>query len=133
MRQPYDTDVTREQFEYIRYDLENVKKRTCPRKVDLYDVFCAILYILKGAVTWRNIPHDFPKKGIVRYYYDVWTAKNENGESVLDYVMAKLVELERDDTRQNPTPTMLIIDSKTIQNTDCAAQKGYDAGKKNRA
>ena len=54
MRQPYDTDVTREQFEYIRYDLENVKKRTCPRKVDLYDVFCAILYILKGAVTWRK-------------------------------------------------------------------------------
>jgi transposase len=131
MRKPYDTDITREQFEHIRYDLENVKKRTAPRRVDLYDIFYAILYLLKGGITWRNIPHDFPKKGIVRYYYDVWTKKNEQGESVLDYVMAKLVDLERYETRKNPTPTMLIIDSKTIQNADTAELKGYDAGKKN--
>jgi hypothetical protein len=35
MREPYDTDITREQFEHIRHDLENAKKRTAPRKVDL--------------------------------------------------------------------------------------------------
>ncbi len=131
MRQPYDSDITREQFAHISEDLENVKKRTCPRKVDLYDVFCAILYLLKNGVTWRNIPHDFPKSSTVRYYYDVWTKKNEQGESVLDYVMAKLTDLERYDTRENPTPTMLIIDSKTIQNADTASETGYDGGKKN--
>jgi hypothetical protein len=131
MRQPYDTDITREQFAQISRDLESAKRRTCPRKVDLYDVFCAILYLLKGGITWRNIPHDFPKKGIVRYYYDVWTKKNEQGESILDYCLAKLVDLERYETRENPRPTMLIVDSKTIQNADTASEKGYDAGKKN--
>jgi transposase len=130
MRQAYDSDITREQFEQISGDLESAKKRTSPRRVDLYDIFCAILYLLKNACTWRNIPHDFPKWGIVRYYYDVWTRKNEKGESILDYVHAKLVDLERYEKRDNPTPTMLIVDSKTVQNADTAEEKGYDGGKK---
>ena len=129
MRQPYDSDITREQFAHISKELESAKKRTSPRKTDLYDVFCAILYLLKNACTWRNIPHDFPKWGIVRYYYDVWTKKNENGESIFDYVQAQLVDLERYETRENPLPSMLIIDSKSIQNADTAKEKGYDGGK----
>ena len=48
-----------------------------------------------------------------------------------DYVQAKLVDLERYETRENPTPTMLIVDSKTVQNADTAEEKGYDGGKKN--
>ena len=36
-------------------------KRTHPRKYDLYDIFCAILYLIKEGCTWRAIPRDFPK------------------------------------------------------------------------
>ena len=132
MREAYDSDITREQFAHISQDLENVKKRTSPRKIDLYEVFCAILYLLKNACTWRNIPHDFPKWRNVRYYYEVWTKKDYNGQSILDYVMAKLVELERYESGRNPLPSMIIVDSKTVQNADCAEEKGYDGGKKNR-
>ena len=130
MRQAYDSDITKEQFEQIVGDLESARKKTRPREVDIYEVFCAILYLLKNACTWRNIPHDFPKWKKVRYYYEVWTKKNEKGESVLDYVLAKLVELERYEKRDNPLPSMLIVDSKSIQNADTAEEKGYDAGKK---
>ena len=132
MREAYDSDITREQFAHISQDLENAKKRTSPRKIDLYEVFCAILYLLKNACTWRNIPHDFPKWRNVRYYYEVWTKKDYNGQSILDYVMAKLVELERYESGRNPLPSMIIVDSKTVQNADCAEEKGYDGGKKNR-
>ena len=130
MRQPYDSDITRDQFAQIAPDLENVKKTTRPREVDLYEIFCAILYLLKNACTWRNIPHDFPKWKNVRYYYEVWTQKDEKDQSVLDYVQAKLVENERCEAGRNPLPSMLIVDSKTIQNADCAKEKGYDGGKK---
>ena len=41
----YPGDITREQFEIIRQDLENAKKKTRPRKCDLYDIFCAVLYV----------------------------------------------------------------------------------------
>ena len=130
MRQAYDSDVTREQFAHISQDLENAKKRTSPRKVDLYEIFCAILYLLKNACTWRNIPHDFPKWRNVRYYYEVWTKKDDNGQSILDYAMAKLVELERYESGRNPLPSMIIVDSKSVKNADTANEKGYDAGKK---
>ena len=65
----YPSDITREQFEIIRKDLENAKKRTRPRKVDLYDVFCAILYLNKGGIQWRMLPSNFPNWKLVYYYF----------------------------------------------------------------
>jgi transposase len=130
MRTPYPSDITRRQFDQIKQDLEIARKRTRPRKIDLYEVFCAILYLLKNGCTWRALPHEFPDYRHVYYYYTVWTGKDEKGESVLDYVLAKLVDIERYETREHPTPTMLIVDSKSIQNADTAGEKGYDAGKK---
>ncbi len=61
MRKEYPSDITRDEFEIFREKLEGAKKKTCPRKYDLYDIFCAILYLLKEGCTWRAIPHDFPK------------------------------------------------------------------------
>ena len=60
----------------------------------------------------------------------IWTKKNEKGESVLDYILANLVAIERYSEGRNPLPSMLIVDSKSIQNADTANEKGYDAGKK---
>ncbi len=43
----YSSDISREQFELIRTDLEGIRKRTKPRKVDLYDLLCLALYLEK--------------------------------------------------------------------------------------
>ncbi len=42
----YTSNITRKQFELIREDLENARKTTRPRTVDLYEVFCGVLYLL---------------------------------------------------------------------------------------
>ena len=60
IRKHYPSDISREQFEPISAMLEGVRRKTRPRQVDLYDVFCAILYLLKNAATWRALPSDFP-------------------------------------------------------------------------
>jgi transposase len=65
VRQAYDSDVSREQFAAISQELESAKKKTRPRKVDLYEIFCTVLYLLKNACTWRNLPHDFPNWKLV--------------------------------------------------------------------
>lgn len=67
-RRTYPSDISREQFEIIREDLENFKKRTRPRKLDLYDVFCGVLYVLKSGCQWRMIPSDLPKWGGIYSY-----------------------------------------------------------------
>jgi transposase len=65
MRAVYPSGITREQFSVTEYDLKSVRKATRPRTYDLYDIFCAVLYVLKEGCTWRGLPHDFPKRNIV--------------------------------------------------------------------
>ena len=130
MRKKYPSDIRREQFEEIREELANAKKKTHPRSYDIYDIFCAVLYLLKEGCTWRAIPHDFPKWQNVRYHYDIWAAPDEDGVSILDKVLRRLVEAEREKNGRSTQTTMLIVDSKSIQNADTAEEKGYDAGKK---
>ncbi len=130
MRKSYPSDISREQFEEIREELAKAKKATHPRKYDLYDIFCAILYLLKEGCTWRAIPHDFPKWQNVRYHYDIWASPDEDGVSILDRVLRRLVEAEREKNGRETHITMMIVDSKSIQNADTAEEKDYDAGKK---
>ena len=86
MRQ-YPSDISREEYKLIREDLEGAKKTTRPRKYDLYDVFCAVLYVIQGGIQWRMLPSDYPKWQSVYYYFRVWSEKDETGVSVLDKVL----------------------------------------------
>jgi transposase len=133
MRKVYTSDITREQFAIIREDMERAKKETKPRTIDLYEIICAILYLLKNGCSWRNIPHDYPNWKIVYYYYTVWTKKDEENVSLLDKIQKKLNEMERSAAGRKETPSMLTVDSKSVQNTEYAEEKGYDGGKKLRA
>ena len=60
MRKKYPSDVSREQFEKIKPLLEKARKKTKPRIVDLYEVFCGVLYILKSGCQWRMLPSPGP-------------------------------------------------------------------------
>ena len=130
MRKSYPSDITREQYELVRHDLESFRKETKPRAYDLYDVLCAILYIIKEGCTWRALPHDFPEYRSVYNYFSMWSKKDDTCQSLLDRVLAGLVVMERLSHDRDPNPTMLIVDSKSIQNADTAQTNGYDAGKK---
>ena len=89
-RKHYPSDISREQFEQIRPLLEGARKKTCPRRQDLYDIFCAILYLLKNAATWRALPGDFPSPSTVRYYFDQWNAVPDGGtDSLLAQALKK--------------------------------------------
>lgn len=61
----YPSNISREEFEKIREDLEGARKKTKPRKVDLYEAFCAVLYVLKSGCQRDMLPSDFPKKSTV--------------------------------------------------------------------
>ena len=48
MSKRYPSDISKEAFEEIRPLVESVGKQTKPRTVDLYEVFCGVLYLLKS-------------------------------------------------------------------------------------
>jgi transposase len=90
MRQPYPSDIKRHQFEAIREILESARKTTKPRKVDLYDIFCAILYVLKSGCQWNMLPRDFPKMTTCYYYFQIWSNKKDNNSlSILEETLKK--------------------------------------------
>lgn len=95
MRKIYPSDVTREQFEKVRPILESARKKTKPRTLDLYDVFCAVLYLLKSGCQWSMLPSDLPKRSSVHAYFTIWKAQraDENGNpqpSILEEVLKKI-------------------------------------------
>jgi transposase len=88
-RKVYPSDISREQFEVIRGLLEQARHKAAPRKADLYDIFCAILYLLKSGCTWRALPGDFPGWNTVRYYFDLCTKRGNEGVSLLEQALKK--------------------------------------------
>lgn len=78
------------------------------------------MYLLKEGCTWRAIPHDFPKWQNVCYHYDIGARSDKDGVSILEQVLRKLVEAERE---KNGHITMMIVDYKSIQNADTAEKK----------
>ena len=90
-RKIYPSDITREQFEKIRPLIASARKKTKPRTIDQYDVFCALLYLLKSGCQWRMLPSDFPQWKLVHYYFTVWSSrKDKNAPSVLEEVLKKI-------------------------------------------
>lgn len=77
MRKGYPSDIKREQFEAIRPLLESARRKTAPRKVELYEVFCAVLYLLRTGCQWRALPSDFPKWRTVHSYFAIWSEPRE--------------------------------------------------------
>jgi transposase len=84
MRKAYPIDISREQFSEIEPLLLSAKKITAPRKLDLYDVFCAVLYILKTPRQWRMLPSDFLKWRSVYAYFQIWSERINEEPSLLE-------------------------------------------------
>lgn len=89
MRPNYPSDISREQFKHILPLLESARKRTAPRKVDLYEVFCAVLYLLRSGCQWRMLPDSFPKWRTVHAYFQIWSERDDEGVSLLERALKK--------------------------------------------
>ena len=132
MSHEYPSDVTHEQFKRIKPILETARKKTKPITVDLYEVFCGILYVLTSGCQWRMLPSDFPKWSTCYSYFWKWSQKRDEGKtcSLLEEALKKVVGETRQNLGRNEQTTFLIVDAQSVKNTDTAENKGYDAGKK---
>jgi transposase len=89
MRKKYASDISREKFEEILPLLQSVRRRTKPTTVELYEVFCAVLYLLRSGCQWRMLPRDFPKWRTVHSYFAKWSEPDQHGSSVLEQALKK--------------------------------------------
>lgn len=106
VRKTYPSDISREQFALIKPLLEGARKRTAPRRIDLYDVFCAVLYHLRSGCAWRALPNDFPKWCTVYAYFAIWTEERKEG-SLLNQALEKCgIQIAKEKLPQRTKPAV---------------------------
>ena len=129
-RAVYPSDITHEQFEVIRPKLEAFRRKTKPRVLDLYDIFCGILYVLKSGCQWWMLPKDYPPHHTVYTYFRQWGATPlADQPSLLESLLQDLVATTRLASGRPNKTSLLMVDAQSVKNTDTARDQGYDAGK----
>ncbi len=72
-RKKYPTDLTDAQWEKLAPLLErDSSKGGRPRTYALREIVNALLYVLRGGISWRAIPHDLPPWDNVYDHYRRW-------------------------------------------------------------
>ena len=112
-RRSYPTDLTDAQWGLLEPLLPTVSPRGHPRTVHLREVVNGILYVLRGGISWRMMPHDLPPWGTVWWYFRKWR-KDGTWERVLEALRPVVRESEGRDA----TPSGAIIDSQSVKTTE---------------
>lgn len=118
--------MTWEQWELIADLFPKEKPGGRPRKLALFAVVNAILYVLCQGCTWRDLPDDFPAWSTVYGYFWRWS-KDGTWLKVHD----QLYQWVRVDAGREPSPSEAAVDSQSVETaTMISIDVGYDAGKK---
>jgi putative transposase len=96
-----------------------------PRTYPLREVVNGLLYVLRGGVSWRMMPSDLPPWETVYDHFRRWK-KNGN----MERVHAMLRDAVRKQQGRKGDPSLMIIDSQSVQTTEAGGVRGLDAGKK---
>ena len=87
-------------------------RRGHPRTTDLREVVNGILYVLRGGIPWRLMPHDLPPWGTVWRYFRKW-----RDDGIWERVEALRARV-REAAGREATPSAGIIDSQSVQTTE---------------
>ncbi len=56
--------------------LKAARKKTRPRVVDLYDIFCEFFMFKKSGCQWRMLPNEYPGWQLCYYYFSLWNSRD---------------------------------------------------------
>lgn len=126
VQQRYASDLTDAQWALLEpLFTPPAAKGGRPRKHPLREVLNGMLYVLRGGIAWRMMPSDLPPWSSVYNQFRRWSKSG-----LLEQVHARLRHATRRAAGRESTPSLLILDSQSVQTTESGGVRGLDAGKK---
>jgi putative transposase len=124
-RRKYPSDLSDQQWDLIAHFFDRPDPRGNPGKFEKREIVNAILYVLKGGISWRMMPHDFPPWDTVYDHFRRW-----NDRGVWEQALADLNKKARRKQGKEQTPSYCLIDSQSVKTVYASDERGIDGGKK---
>ena len=106
---PYPSDLTAAQWALIERLLPAPKPKGRKRRVDLREITNAILYVLKGGISWRMLPREFAPWKTVYHYFRLWRLAG-----LWDRIHDQLRDQVRVSKGRHICPSAAIVDSQSV-------------------
>lgn len=110
MSKVYPSNLTQAQWELLEPLIPAPKPGGRPRKVEIWEVLNAILYVLCEGCRWRALPGDFPNWQTVYTYFRNW---RKDGTWVRMH--DRLRQWMRVAHERQPSPSEAIVDSQSVK------------------
>lgn len=85
----------------------------------------ALLYVLRGGISWRALPHEYPPWQTVYDYFRRW-----RDDGTWERVATALRERLRITLGRDPQPSAAIVDSQSVRTTEKGGSVATTAGKR---
>jgi putative transposase len=121
----YPTDLSDEEWLYVRPHLPEPAPQGRPRLHGLRAILDAVFYVLKSGCPWRLLPREFPPWKTVYDWFRRWRI-----DGTWERLNAQLRERLRCRLGREPNPSAGIVDSQSARTSGVGGQeRGFDPAK----